>query len=85
MKYNVGDILLMKQFKHKPRAHPRAHHRPHDLHLQNTFGIITAAEKHNDMFQTFSTEKDNCYTWYSQIDNKEYYFYEDEVTGEVIK
>jgi hypothetical protein len=90
MKYSVGDILLIKQFKHKPRGHHRAiYPRPHNLHLQNTLGIITVCENHKDMFQGvsfqgISSENDNCYTWYSQVDNKEYYFYENEVTGEVI-
>jgi hypothetical protein len=48
-------------------------------------GIITAIEKHNDIFEGDSTENDNGYIWLSQIDGKEYYFYENEVEGMVLK
>ena len=88
MKYNVGDVLFMKKFEYKGRFHPLPRPRPlpHPLPcLQNTFGIITEVEKHTDIFEKGSTENDNGYIWYSQIDGKEYYFYEDEVEGEVVK
>ena len=55
------------------------------LRLNNTYGIITATEKHTDIFKENSTENDNGYIWYSQVDGKEYHFYEDEVEGEVVK
>jgi hypothetical protein len=92
MKYQVGDLLLVKEIPPRPRLRvpprPRLHLRLHLLlhpRLNNTFGIITAVEKHGDIFQKDSTENDNGYIWYSQVDNKEYYFYEDEVIGEVVK
>ena len=72
MKYQVGDLILVKNIDLRPR-------------LQNTYGIITATEKHTDIFEKDSTEKDNGYIWYSQVDGKEYHFYEDEVDGEVTK
>ncbi len=78
MKYKVGDLLLVKDIPPHPRPRLR-------LRLNNTFGIITAAEKHNDIFQKDSTENANGYVWYSQVDNTEYYFYEDEVVGEVVE
>jgi hypothetical protein len=86
MKYQVGDLVLVKDIY--PPLHPRL--RPHPrLHLlprlKNTFGIITKVEKHTDLYEKGSTENDNAYIWYSQADNKEYYFYEDEVDVEVIK
>ena len=67
-----------------PRLHLRLHLRLLPL-LNNTFGIITAVDKHSDIFKGSSTENDNGYIWYSQVDNKEYYFYEDEVDCEVVK
>jgi hypothetical protein len=97
MKYKVGDVVLLKDIH--PPLHLRLHLRPRPLprlrlrprlplrlRLNNTFGIITTVEKHTDIFEkNSSTENDNGYVWYSQVDNKEYYFYEDEVEGEVIK
>jgi len=92
MKYRVGDVLFMKKCEYKGRLHllplplslPRF--RPLSLlRLQNTFGIITEVEKHTDIFEKGSTENDNGYIWYSQVDGKEYHFYENEVEGEVIK
>jgi hypothetical protein len=96
MKYQVGDLVLVKHCEYKPRflgflhslIHPRPVPiplpRPH-LHLQNTYGIITKREKHSDVFKSDSTENDNAYFWYSQVDGKEYYFYQDEVEGEIIE
>ena len=86
MKYRVGDLILIKNIDPRLRPRPRLHLHLHPrLHprLQNTFGIITEVEKHTDIFEKGSTENDNGYIWYSQIDGKEYYFYEDEVEGEV--
>lgn len=90
MKYQVGDLILIKNISPRGRLrlrpHPRhlLHPRRHP-HLQNTHGIITAFEKHTDIFEKDSTENDNGYVWFSQVDQMEYYFYEDEVEGEVIK
>jgi len=98
MKYKVGDVLLVKKCEWKPRPLRRRRPRPHrdadavGLVLQgrhprllNTYGIITAIEKHSDIFEKDSTENDNGYIWYSQVDGREYYFYENEVEGEVIE
>jgi hypothetical protein len=94
MKYQVGDLLFIKKYEYKIRPPPPLRLRPrHRLrlhprlrpHIQNTFGIITEVEKHTDLFEKSSTENDNGYIWYSQVDGKEYYFYQDEVDGEVIK
>ena len=94
MKYKVGDLLLVKKCEYKPlplplprlrsllRLRPRLHPR---LRLHNTIGIITKIEKHTDIFESGSTEDDNAYIWYSQADNKEYYFYQDEIDGEVVR
>jgi len=88
VKYKVGDVLFMKNCDYKPPLRPvlRPPLRllPH-LRLENTYGIITEAYKYSDMFEGDSTEDDNVYIWYSQVDAKEYYFYENEVEGEVIK
>jgi len=89
MKYEVGDLLFVKDCIYKPRRllpRPRTNlPLRHRLLLYNTFGIITKVEKHSDLWEKDSTENDNCYCWYSQVNGKEYYFYEDEVDGEVIK
>jgi len=82
MKYSVGDLLLIKDGEYKSRPRPRL--LPHPR-LHNTFGIITEVEKHSNIFVKDSTPADNGYIWYSQVDSKEYYFYEDEVTAEVIE
>jgi len=89
MKFNVGDLVFIKDILVRPRLHPRLHPllRPllrRHLRLKNTFGIITEVEKHTDLFENDSTENDNGYFWCSQVDGKEYYFYQDEVDGEVI-
>ena len=87
MKYKVGDLLFVKKCEYKPRlrlrplADPRLRLRPR---LHNTIGIITEVKKHSDIFEKDSTENDNGYIWYSQVDGKEYYFYEDEAECEVI-
>ena len=89
MKYNVGDLLLVKycEFKLRPRLRLplrlplRPRPRPE---LFNSYGIVTEAIKHSDLWEGESTNGDNVYVWYSQIDGKEYYFYENEVTGEII-
>ena len=90
MKYQVGNLILIKNIdphlhlRHRLRLRLHLHLRLHH-HLNNTFGIITATEKHTDIFKENSTENDNGYIWYSQVDGKEYHFYEDEVEGEVVK
>lgn len=94
MKYQVGDVVFVKIIH--PRIHlsqkrkrliqrglPCLHIHP-AFNVQNTFGIIAKIEKHSDIFGMDSTENDNGYIWYSQVDAKEYYFYEDDVTGELI-
>jgi hypothetical protein len=89
MKYRVGDLvvyernvnikvtftLALAQLRLRPRLLPFPR-----LHLQNTFGIITEVEKHTDIFEKGSTENDNGYIWYSQIDAKTYWFCENELT-----
>jgi hypothetical protein len=84
VKYKASDILLVKDINIFPRLRPhphlRLHPRPH-----NTIGIITEVEKHSDIFESGSNENDNGYIWYSQVDGREYYFFENEVVGEVIK
>jgi hypothetical protein len=87
MKYKVGDLLLIKDIRPRLRPHPRLRRlRPRPLrpHLHNTIGIITEVEKHSDIFEKDSTPVDNGYIWYSQVDGREYYFYQDEVECEVI-
>jgi len=91
-KYQVGDILLVKKCEYcsRLRPHPRLHPRLRlrlrlPLRLHNTFGIITEVHKHIDIWESGSTEHDNGYVWYSQVDGQEYFFYEDEFDGEVLK
>ena len=92
MKYKVGDLIIVKKCEYKPHLRPRLRPRPRPhlhllprLHLRllNTLGIITEVEKHSDIFEKDSTENDNGYIWYSQIDGREYYFFENEVECEV--
>ena len=95
MKYSVGDLLLIKdieynaQFQLRPRLrHRRIRPRPCDYlrhELFNSYGIITEAIKHSDLWSGESTNGDNVYVWFSQIDGKQYFFCENEVIGEVIK
>jgi hypothetical protein len=88
MKYQVGDFILIKDIhllpRHLLRLPPLLRPRPRLL-LQDTLGIITAVEKHSDIFPNDSTENDNGYILYSQVDGNEYYFYENEVEGEILK
>jgi hypothetical protein len=89
MKYKVGDLILVKKCEYKSHhrhLHPllRLHPRPLRRRLFNTIGIITEVKKHSDIFEKDSTENDNGYIWYSQVDGREYYFYEDEAECEVI-
>ena len=104
MKYNVGDLVFIKDCKYKPLLRP--HLDLHlDLHLHvhlylyprlrlrlchyremlNSYGIVTEAIKHSDAWEVESTNGDNVYVWFSQVDGKEYYFFENEITGEVVK
>ena len=50
------------------------------LALAGTIGIIVSTEKRFDCLGKDSTDDDNGYIWLSQIDQKEYYIFEDEVT-----
>ena len=86
MKYSVGDLVLVKHCEYKPRwgLRLRFRFRPHP-ELFNSYGIVTEAIKHSDAWEGESTNGDNVYVWFSQIDGKEYYFYENEVTGEVVE
>jgi len=95
MKYKVGVVVLIKDIRLRPHLRPHLRLRLPRLrlprlrprlrpHLLNTLGIITEVEKHTDLFEKDSTPVDNGYIWYSQVDGKEYYFYQDEVDGEVI-
>jgi len=87
MKYQVGDVVLIKDinFYFCLYLRPRVRSRPGPRsHLKNTLGIITEVEKYNELFEKSSTENDNGYIWFAQVDGKEYYFYEDEVDCEVI-
>lgn len=87
MKYNVGDLVLIKDCAYCLRQ-PRLNFRlgnPIARHLFNSFGIVTKAIKHSDAWEGESTSDSNVYVWFSQLDGKEYYFCEDEVTGEVVK
>jgi hypothetical protein len=47
--------------------------------------MVTQAIKHNDAWEGETTNDDNVYVWFSQLDAREYSFCEDEVIGEVIK
>ena len=98
MKYSVGDLLLVEHCEYKYRSCPHLRPRPRPrlrlhLHLRpplrpelfNSYGIVTEAIKHSDAWEGESTNSDNVYVWFSQIDGKEYYFYEDEVIGEVVE
>ena len=52
----------------------------------NTFGVITQVINHKDAWQRGkSTNGDNVYGWFSQVDAKTHMFFENEVTGEIIK
>lgn len=89
MKYSVGDLLLIKHCEFKPRPRPR--HKlclaPRPRHkLFNSYGIVTEVIKHFDAWEGQSTsDDDNVYAWFSQLDGKEYYFCENEITGEVVE
>jgi hypothetical protein len=91
MKYEVGDILFVKkcEYKSHPSYNPTHNYLPFHLRLRprlhNTVGIITEVHKHSDIFRSGSKENDNVYIWLSQVDRKEYYFYEDEIECEVLK
>ena len=92
MKYQVGDVLFVKNCEWKPRLHLHLRlplhlhlHLPFHPYLHNTVGIITKVEKHSDIFESGSTENDNGYILLSQVDAREYHFYEDEIECEVLK
>ena len=92
MKYSVGDLLLVKFCEFKPRSCLRPRLLPHlplpprPRHkLFNSYGIVTEAIKHFDAWEGESTSDDNVYVWFSQVDGKEYFFYENEITVEVVE
>lgn len=91
LKYDVGDVLFVKQYKYNHRIHLLCRHPilrlrlPHNVIIENTLGIITAVVKHSELFQSGSTETDNCYVWLSQNYRKQYNFFESEVECEVVK
>jgi hypothetical protein len=87
MKYQVGDLVLLKECRYKPRPYLRP---GLDLdyypHLKNTYGVITEVINHSDVWERDSTADDNVYLWYSQVDAKTYYFCESDLTQyEVVK
>jgi hypothetical protein len=91
MKYQVGDLLLIKhcEYKLRPRLRPRPVILPYfrlyyRREMFNSFGIVTEAIKHSDAWEGETTSDENVYIWFSQIDGKEYYFCEDEIAGEVV-
>lgn len=89
MKYQLGDMVLVKSCDFRPHEYsihkipPYKRQRP-PLSHHNTIGIITAVEYHLDFFKERSSDEDNCYIWYSQLDGKEYSFFENEVDGEIV-
>ena len=95
MKYNVGDLLLVKHCEYKNRPRPRQQLRGvilpyfrlyYAAELFNSYGIVTKVINHNDVWKERSTsDDDNVYIWFSQLDGKEYFFCENEVTGEVVE
>ena len=92
MKYQVGDLLLIKHCEYKLRPRPRPHPRRllpyfrlyYRREMFNSFGIVTETIKHSDAWEGETTSDENVYIWFSQIDGKEYYFCEDEIAGEVV-
>ena len=83
MKYQVGDLILVKECKYKNDL-PYLFRVP--LRLHNTFGIIIRMYKYNDIWENGSTESDYVYVWLSQVDGKRYCFYEEDLTEyEVVK
>ena len=84
MKHQIGDLLLIKFCEFKPCPRPGLYPRLCDYpKLFDSYGIITEAIKHSDAWQGESTIDNNVYIWFSQLDGKEYYFCENEVTVEV--
>jgi hypothetical protein len=92
MKFQVGDLVLVKECQYKSHPRLRLRLQPHlDLrlqpHLKNTYGVITEVINHRDAWKDGrSTEEHNVYLWYSQVDAKTYYFCQNELTEyEVVK
>ena len=98
MKFQTGDLVLVKECKYKYRFHLRhrlplhfrleldLHHLELYPHLKNTHGVITKVINHSDAWQGKSTEDDNIYIWYSQVDAKTYWFCQSTLTQyEVVK
>jgi hypothetical protein len=89
MKYEVGDLVFIKECKYKSRFRLTSDFRLRapslDIqrypHLKNTYGIIIETINHQDIWRgNKSTQDDNIYLWYSQVDAKTYHFCENELT-----
>ena len=79
---HIYPLLHLRPHIYHPLLRLRPLLRPHPhLHLINTYGIIISTEKHNEIFEKDSTDDDNGYVWLSQIEQKEYYFYENEAAA----
>jgi len=78
MKYQVGDLLLIKQIDISV-YNIRDHMRIRSGRLENTIGIITKVEN----ITRYCPEDRYGYYWYSQVDGKEYYFHQNEVKAQV--
>jgi len=94
MKYSIGDLVLLKRCEYKPRPPWKRRHELPQSDLYNTLGKITKVEKYSDIFVNplrrenddgYDWCRDNGYFWCSQVDGVEYYMYEDEFNGEIIK
>jgi hypothetical protein len=92
MKFQVGGLVLVKECEYKYRPRPRPHARlrldlDYHRYLKNTYGVIIEVINHRDAWEDGnSTEGDNVYFWYSQVDAKTYYFCQSELTEyEVVK
>jgi len=86
MKYNVGDLVLIKDCKYKYHASYGLRRRFPNFHskLLNSFGIITQIIDHTSYLEKGGTIDNNVYIWFSQLDCIEYFFYENQVTGEIM-
>jgi hypothetical protein len=87
MKYDVGDLVLIKDCKYKYLAPYGLRRRFPNFHskLLNSCGIITQIIDHTSYLEKGETIDNNIYIWFSQLDCIEYFFYENQVTGEIMK
>lgn len=87
MKYKIGDLLLINRFRFKARFNNRLQPRTiprGNTYLEGKIGLITCAERYDINFKPPSSEEDNGYVFFSNLDGKEYYLYEDELDAEVV-